>query len=169
MARDSRTEFLDKEMHPLSAVPEIETDPQTQKAGKKVCRIVPFRTTLERALAIVAFILLLICVIVIALLAVEKRKGDDSKELETGKIKQIRNFLKQVSSSITRGEFPVFVTKTVNSRSYLSYFVNLSIIRLHFLRTLHYPRTKLSCSYSLIDRLNFYCGDLLVIHLCMLC
>ena len=74
MARDSRTEFLDKEMRPLSAAPEVETEPQTRKSSKKVCRIIPFHTILEKALAIVALILLLICVVVIALLAMERGK-----------------------------------------------------------------------------------------------
>lgn len=60
-------------MRPLSATPEVDTEvPQTQRASKKVCRIVPFRTTLERALAFVTLILLLICAVVIALLAVQK-------------------------------------------------------------------------------------------------
>jgi short subunit fatty acids transporter len=84
MARDSRTEFLEREMRPLSAAPEVEVEPQ--KSSKKVCRIVPFHTTMERALAVVALILLLICVVVIALLAMEKGNDESSKNVTAGKI-----------------------------------------------------------------------------------
>ena len=92
MARDSRTEFLDKEMRPLSAAPEVETEPQMQKSSKKVCRIVPFHTTLEKALAIVALILLLICVVVIALLAMERGKESDTMVVKAGKISKDKEF-----------------------------------------------------------------------------
>lgn len=93
MARDSRTEFLDREMRPLSAAPEVDTEvPQTQRASKKVCRIVPFRTTLERALAFVTLILLLICAVVIALLAVQKGNENVREADKRSKYLTIRNF-----------------------------------------------------------------------------
>jgi cbb3-type cytochrome oxidase subunit 3 len=41
---------------------------------------------MERALAIVALILLLICVVVIALLAMEKGNDESSKNVTAGKI-----------------------------------------------------------------------------------
>ena len=89
MARDSRTEFAAREMRPLSEVPDLEIEPQTQRASKKVCAIVPFRTSLEKALAFVAFILLLICVVVIALYALAKEKEDVNNEDKIGETRII--------------------------------------------------------------------------------
>lgn len=75
-------------MRPLSEVPDVELEPQTQRAGKKVCTILPFRTNLEKALAFVALILLLICVVVIALYALAKEKQDvESEDMIRGKLK----------------------------------------------------------------------------------
>ncbi|XP_028402716.1 uncharacterized protein LOC114525533 [Dendronephthya gigantea] len=83
MARNSRTEFLAKEMRPLSGVPDVaENEPQTQRAGKKVCTLRPFRTTLERVMAFAILILLLVCVTVVVLYATKDGKDATTTEDE---------------------------------------------------------------------------------------
>ena len=85
MTRNSRTEFLDKEMRPLSEAPDVvESEPQTQRAGKKVCKIRPFRTTLERVMAFVILILLLVCVTIVVLYATKEGKDEAATEDEIG-------------------------------------------------------------------------------------
>lgn len=89
MAKDSRTKFLDREMRPLSAASEVETvpeqssSPQTRRAGKKVCRNLPLRTSVERVLAFLAIALFVVCVVVIALLAVAEKNVQENRERDT--------------------------------------------------------------------------------------
>lgn len=94
MASNNGSEF--KEMRLLSS-PEVETEPHAENAGKKVCIIMPFRTTLERVLAILALILLVVSVVLIALLVV--KKGKQVTNREDNKIGKFEKDIKGISST----------------------------------------------------------------------
>ena len=141
MARESRHEFIDKEMRPLSSATDVDVEPQRQRAGKKFCTMMPFRTSLEKGLAVVAVILLLVCAVVIGLLAVEKGKLQATdEEDETGKIRKYKMSLKCTIDvrTIIRSKSVSFapVHMCFVLRAFSVFIISTDLIRFNFRRSM---------------------------------